>query len=87
MFTAGFPGNLTSGMSHPKASVSLCTQAWIDMGQFDGFNWHVCRPINFSIQLLLIDNYTVEDWGPQGLLVQDCNKTWHDLELVSFLVL
>ena len=77
MFTAGFLGNLTSGMSHPKPSIPLCTQAWVDMGQFDGFNWYVCRSSNISTQLLLTDSYTIENWGPQGLLVRDSSRTWH----------
>ena len=32
----------------------------------------------------MINNYTVEHWGPQGLLVQASNKTWHD-QIWSFL--
>lgn len=74
MFTSDFQGNLASAMSHPKPSIPLCIHAWIDMRLFDGFNWPVCGSHNFSTQLLLIDNYTIENWGPQGLLVQDSNK-------------
>ena len=33
---------------------------------------------------LMINNYTIENWGLQGLLVQDSNRTWHD-QIWSFL--